>query len=196
MTRLSTLLALVALPLVFSCGDDAAEVFGDAQWQVRCPPGRPMCPQNGDAVDVFGFDGSEGTTATCNISDSGDGTVILDFAVGRGGQLMSVSGVVTGSEGGTVRGNSCRLTVIDDGNNYGGPVEGLCGANEPSEAQPCQIGPIVFDPGAMDGPELRTTIYCSSVASPSNPDLLVRDVTAPMAPSTPASIRVINCPGL
>ena len=155
-----------------------------------------MCPRNGETVDVFNFDGTEGVTATCNIDES-DGTRIVDFTLGpNSGQLMAVSGIVTSTEGGTVRGSSCRITVIDDANNFGGPVEGLCGANAPSEAQPCQIGPITFNAAGEDGPELRTTVLCSHLPSPSNPDLLQRDITRPMAPTEPASIRIVNCPGI
>ena len=156
-----------------------------------------MCPGAGEEVDVFGFDGGEeGVRASCDISETG-AQRIVSFRLGNGlDPSLAVNGIVTGIEGGPVVGDACSLTVIDDGNTYGGVELGRCGANPPSEAAPCQLGPIMFDRNGEDGPEMRTTILCRELPSPANPTILRRDVTRPRDGLTPASIRLINCDGI
>ncbi len=184
------------LILSFSCGGGSSDVFGDAQWQVHCG-GRSMCSRNGLPVDVFEFDGNEGTRADCSIIETDSGDRLVSFTLADGDQLLSVAGFVTSAEGGTVRGENCAVTVIDDSNTYGQNIEhGRCGANPPSESQPCQLGPVTFNRDGMDGPEMTTTLLCDGIAAPANPDLLQRDIIKPMAPGMPAEIRLIHCEGI
>lgn len=182
---------------MLSCGDGMGDVFGDGQWQVRCPVGLAMCPGAGMEVDVFGFDGGEeGVRASCDIRESGDQRIV-SFSLGVGGDpLLAVNGIVTSVAGGNVVGDACRLTVIDDGNTYGGVEQGRCGANPPSAAQPCQLGPIAFNRDGEDGPEMTTSVYCVELPSPANPSILKRDITRPRMTGVPASIRLINCDGI
>ncbi|MEM9067186.1 MAG: hypothetical protein AAGE52_01730 [Myxococcota bacterium] len=196
MKRFALLLSMGLLAV--SCGDGGGKLFADARWQVRCPPGLPMCSRNGDVVDLFAFDGDEGINVSCSATESGEDARIINFTVARGSQpQLSVTGLLTGINGGTVRGESCRVTVLDDGNAYGGTTEGRCGANPPSEAQPCQIGAIEFDEEPETGdPRLSTTIECRNLRAPSNPELLQRDVTFPMMATMPATIGILNCDGI
>lgn len=200
-------ISVVCMPLLASCGSSGSgRVFADAIWQARCPPTLMGCPSDGDPHDVFGFDGDDFTsadgvatgtiTARCSLTELSDGNATLSFTAQVGGQyLVRVNGAVTNFEtGGPVLGAGCSLQIVDDSVTY----QGACGANAPSEAQPCQLGPIVIDPDAEDGRELRTTILCSSIVAPSAPTVLQRDIERgrPEARGTPAPIRFINCGGV
>ncbi len=191
MNRL-VLLALVALGSV-SCGGDGGTMFADARWQVRCPPGFPMCSRAGEPVDIFAYDGDEGVQVSCAANPAGD-SLIINFQVARGSDpSFAVDGLVTGPDGGGVRGGACTVTVVDDGNTF----QGACGPNPPSDAQPCQITSVAFDEEAETGdPRITTRIFCSHIPAPANPMLIQRDVTLPMAPSEPATIAILNCDGI
>lgn len=191
MNRL-VLLALVALGSL-SCDGGGRKLFADARWQVRCPPGFPMCSRAGDPVDIFNFDGDEGAQISCAANPAGD-SLIINFRVARGTDpSLAVDGLVTGPDGGGVRGGACTVTVVDDGNTY----QGACGPNPPSEAQPCQISSVVFDEEPETGdPRITTEIFCDHIASPSNPMLLQRNLTFPMSATEPATVAILNCDGI
>ncbi|HJL32098.1 MAG TPA: hypothetical protein RMI62_23640 [Polyangiaceae bacterium LLY-WYZ-15_(1-7)] len=191
-------LCIGALVTTASCGDGNNNVFADAQWQARCPPGVAGCSFNGDPVDVFNFDGEEDeetgktTVARCSVVDSGE-TRIIGFQVGlgtgAGDPQLSGNGLTTGIDGGRVGGSGCTISVRDDNTIY----TGACGVNEPSAAQPCRVGPIVIDRDAMDGPEMLIPIECRELPSPSGTAVPPRDITFPMMPTQPANLRLINC---
>lgn len=185
------------LLLAASCGEDPG-VFGDAQWQLRCPDGFAGCSRAGTAVDVFDFHGNGGIIATCNVASASADERIVNFSVGigNGAQRLSVDGLLTGAQGGAVRGASCITTIIDDSNTYGGRGFGTCGGGVPGDQQPCQIGNLTIDEDGTDGPEITMTILCRRISAAAAPDTLKRDLVAPDMPNGPATVRLINCPGI
>jgi len=197
MNRLTfTILGASLVGLFASCGGGSSAVFGDAVWQVQCPAGSTGCPMGGDEVNVFNFDGDEGVTAECQVFDGGGDEIIVDLAVGYGRDpRLSITGLVTGTDGGPVRGQSV-VTFTDDSNTYGGGTLGTAGANVPSDAQPCQISDVVVDRAGVDGPEIRFSLLCRSVPAAAAPTRLQRDLTRPRNSTEPAQIRMIFCEGL
>ena len=128
--RLCTLSLLVSAVALTGCPADPA-VWGDAQWQVRCPDGFSGCSRAGDRVDIFNFDGVDGITADCSVRRSGDERVV-DLTVGKGSQRLAITSLLTGATGGAVRAG-CFATIIDDANTYGGRTFGTCGGGVPGE---------------------------------------------------------------
>lgn len=204
-------ISMLCMPLMASCGSSGSgRVFADAIWQARCPSTLMGCASDGDPHDVFGFDGDEFEsvdgvttgllTARCDLvelpDDSGNATLSFRAQVG-GANAYSVevqNAVVNLETGGMLLGSGCFLRLLDDSVTY----QGGCGANAPSEAQPCQLGPVTVDPNGEDGRELRTTILCEALPSPSGPTVFQRDLEQgrDVSRGTPAPIRFINCGGV
>lgn len=179
---------------VLGCGDGTTgTVFGDVQWQVQCPRDLAGCSRNGADNDVFDFDGNNGVRAECALTDLDDGNRALSFTVAKPGVSLSVQSAIVSPAGGVIVSPACRLTVTDDSVTYGGRMQGGCGTNAPSDAQPCQLGPIVFEPNGESGPEVRTSILCDNVAAEVDPTRFIRNVRAPNRPNDPAPVRMINC---
>lgn len=194
------------LPLMLmlvACGGDEVGLFADMQWQVRCPRDLAGCSRNGEPVDVFAGANEPGVSVSCLVQESG-GTRFIRFEVSQGGQRLSVDGLAVPAAGGPVQGTGCNVGVTDDNVTY----TGRCGAGMPTVEQPCQISAVSFvtDPtGVGDegefGPELKMNLACggaanTGVTSASDPMRFRRDVVRSRDGTLPASIRIINCPGL
>jgi hypothetical protein len=203
--RISSFLgaSLAACTLLASCGGGgSSQVFADAIWQVRCPPGLAGCSTPGDQHNVFGFDGEEDgvegnpglVRASCSIDPIADGNVAISFSVQLESATLNVRNAVVPEGGGSILGTGCQVTVIDDSVTY----VGQCGGSVPSDAQPCQIASITMDPRAEDGPTLQASLLCANITSPSDPTIFIRDVERGVGSprGTASPLRFINCAGL
>ncbi|MBX3252171.1 MAG: hypothetical protein KF901_33665 [Myxococcales bacterium] len=189
--------------VLVACGGDQVGLFADMQWQVRCPRDLAGCSRNGEPADVFAGASEPGVNISCLVQESG-ATRFIRFDVSQGGQRLAIDGLAVPVAGGPVQGTGCSVTVVDDSVTY----NGRCGSSPVSVEQPCRVSAVNFiteptgvgDEGEF-GPELKLDLQCggaagSGVTSASDPMRFRRDVYRTREGTTPATIRLINCPGL
>jgi hypothetical protein len=184
-------IACLVLPLG-SCGGGGGKPFADIVWQVRCPEPRMRednCPTNNDPRDINNLHNEDGHIIACDVERRGEQR-ILAFQVFKTGQYgIRAFNVAVARGGGPVQGQ-CSVRVEDDDNVY----VGACGANPPTAAQPCQLGPITF--GTEDGSDgVGFTMICKRLPNMAAGDR-PRDVTRAMDSNAAFSVRMANCRGL
>lgn len=203
--RFSSIFAVASLgcALLAACGGGGGgTVFADAIWQVRCPVGAMACSTSVDQHNIFGFDGQDDgpegdpgvVRARCSLDPATGGNVAVSMSVALGGNSLTIRNALVPEAGGTIIGTGCSTVVVEDSVTY----DGQCGSSAPSDAQPCQIANVTFDPRAADGPTLQTTLLCLNITSPSDRTRFIRDVERgiPSARGTAAPLRFIHCTGL
>lgn len=198
MPRLILVLISIACAVASSaCSDGGSgRAFADMVWQVRCPnPPVPGvgCPSDSMQRDINHLDGEEGHQIACGVSDLPDGRQSFFFRAFHGTDYgIGVQRAIVPAGGGVVSGMSCEMTIIEDDNTY----KGTCGANPPSETQPCQLTGLTFS-RESDGDTVTGTIFCKNVPNEVAPERS-RDVTmaGPGGGGAGFSLRLVNCDGL
>ena len=178
----------------------AGPLFADIQYATRCEA-TLGCAGTIDH-DICGFDDAEpceegepSPSLSCTVIE-GDATRVIHFNAQQGGgssiAVTDLAVIVTG--GSPSLGGACHVTVQEGASTY----SGSCGADAPSEAQPCQISDVEFLDDAGN-PTVTARMLCQFLENEANPALEI-EVTAigagPTPAGTPARIRLANCAGM
>lgn len=193
---------LLALGLA-GCGDpNAGALFADIQYATRCemaatphcggPKNRDVCGiDNGDTCE----DGVASPSLSCSVQEQEDGTRVVSFGAQQGSDFsIAVNQAVFAPGSSSAGGAGCTVTLTEGANRY----RGDCGANPPSEAQPCQINAVRFY-DEMGNPTIEGAIFCQGLENQANPMLTLEVTQVGSTPSnemTPGRFIFQNCDGL
>lgn len=201
---------LAIVPLLLSgCQDAAGPVIADVAYQVTCTgtPGANCVPSmiTGRKWDYVQEDGKEvvdglGTVlgtlnARCRASGVAPGILQLSMRAEVDGEYIEIDGLRLNEDDGSFAGGTCRVTVFDGDNLYGGSTIGVCSDATPTSATPCQVTSSTFDRDASDGPSVELRMFCTQLGNASQPSSQV-SLRDSQAAANPAIIRFANCSGL
>ena len=192
MRGFATLVGLGSLALgLGGCSNDGGPLAVEARWVLSCPVGDICSPSAAHVVQ--GEEGDPGLVVTCSAVDVGNGlrAVSLEIVDGVTRGKLALRNIIF-DEIGTVQPTSgCQVRVEEGVNVYDNAA---CGPTVPSDAQPCQIGNFVLDPGAPEGPSFSTTVLCRGLT---NAAASRRDLTSPdyVAGGAPVDLHFANCEG-
>ncbi|MCS6799679.1 MAG: hypothetical protein NZ898_14395 [Myxococcota bacterium] len=194
MGRRTASLAMFAASFVGCGGSDPPPLFADMQWQVQCRVmgGCSGIPQR----SINHLDGEEGHEIECSATRAGAERIVTFSGYGRGFGL-EVRSARFNPAGSSVLGQA--LVRVEEGGNR---FEGYAGGTTPSDDQPCRLGNMRVS-NEPDGVTLFAELLCVNIPSPAARTLR-REVTFPGAvygpdgahAAPPATIRIVNCPGL
>lgn len=206
--KISRSACLCVLLFAFSCADSNGTVAVDANYNLTCPDGSvagcgSLAPETClGSVGQRSIVGSRGDVACngdvldvkCEAIERPDGRtfIALEAYVVRPAtedeppvdQFAITLDAILGND--SVE-DTCEVTIIEDGLDYGGIVTGACGVEPPSVAQPCQITNVSTEGGGVEF-DLECEALLSSTTT------LGFDVGA--VRGGPARIRFSNCTGL
>jgi len=196
---ITSLLALVPGSLVGCGGDDPSPLFADVQWQIQC---RCMGMCSGiPGRDINHLDGEEGHRVACEVFSRGDRSVLTASAFQGSSYGIEIRDAEFPPGGGPVSGSGCTVRVVESGNEY----RAACGANPPSESQPCRISELMETEDEDGNPQIQGKLVCAGLPATAG-SMTVRELTFPRASvdSTmcpfptpdPAQFRFVNCRGL
>jgi hypothetical protein len=174
--------------------------YGIMSWKMRCPNPTTLpdscamgCSEGLDRI-VDGFDGENGNTVRCTVTESSDRTQrILNFRlVSSTGQSVAFQNVAVPFDGGSALSGVVRLR---EDNEY----EGAAGDVEPSGTSPCQVRNVRFFRDEMSGdPTIEGEVRCQFMRS--DADIrLCRGLSASGgsgAAMSPARFTIYGCTGL
>lgn len=169
--------------LIASCSEDPVPASANIAWRVRCDI-EGGCSRNEDH-EIRHTNGEDGNQVSCSITDGGGMASVFFRAYFSDEYGIQVRNLTVPSSGGSAIGTSCRVTVLEQSEDY----VGTCGSGVPSDAQPCRIREVVLDGSTVSG-----KLICSGL--PSDADLaLKREVTAPGpgAAGTEVDFMFENC---
>ena len=206
--KVSRLSCLLMPMLALSCASNDSTVRVVAEWNLSCPADTdvdcgsfadpPTClREDEDGVVAPGWRsivGSNGETActgdpivaSCEAIDRMDGRTVVFLEVNVGDEFaLDIRGATVDSDDGSMEDSACFVTVTEDSAIYGGMATGVCGTDEPSMEQPCQLSNITTGGGVVEFDLECESLISSAVAG--------FDVGA-IGPG-PATIRFENCSG-
>ena len=195
--RISRLLCLLAALFALSCAESGGTVSVDAMYNLTCPDGSAvgcgsLAPDTClGPVGQRSIVGSRGeTTCTgevldvrCEALERPDGRTFVALEAYVGDQFAFTLDAILGN--GSVE-DTCQVTIVEDGADYGGRVTGACGSASPSVDQPCQIANV-----STEGGEVVFDLQCQSLLS--SISALGFDVGA--VGGGPTTIRFSTCTG-
>jgi hypothetical protein len=173
--------------------------YGIMSWKMRCP-NPTMLPDNcamgcSEGLDRFvdSFDGENGNTVRCTVTESSDRTQrILNFRlVSSTGQSVAFQNVAVPFDGGSALSGVVRLR---EDNEYAGAAGGV----EPSVTSPCQVQNVHFLQNESGDPIIRGEVRCQFMRSDADMRLC-RGLSAPGgsgAAMSPARFTIDGCTGL
>ncbi|MDQ3030956.1 MAG: hypothetical protein M3Y87_00945 [Myxococcota bacterium] len=187
---LATTIALGALAA--GCGDSGpAGTYASLTWTIRCET-MGMCSSYPNR-DVDGFHGENGVRIACNVTET-ETTRTLTFSAYASNYGIQMQNAQFSRGGGTPAGTDCRISVLEDTNNF----VGACGGSPPTEVQPCQVNNVQFTTDEEGRSLIRGNIFCVGL-SPSAAPNIDRELTAPgtglAAPTTPMQFDLYDCAG-
>ena len=166
--KICRIACLSAALFAISCADGPATVAVDATYNLTCPDGNaadcgslatpPPCLSEGaDGASVPGrrsIVGVRGDTACngdvldvkCEAIERPDGRTFIALEAYVGDEFALTLDAILGN--GSVE-DTCEVTIIEDGADYGGMATGACGTASPSIDQPCQITNVSTEGGAV-----------------------------------------------
>jgi len=171
--KMSRFMCVLVSLLAVSCADSGGPVGVDAQWTLTCPDDvgcttpAQTCLGTGNQRSIVGQHG-QGTCAndpiiaSCEAVNRSDGTrlVFLEANVGDA-FAFELRGATIDSGDGTREPAACVVTIMEDGDAYGGiEMLGACGDDPPSVDQPCQLLNV-----ETSGNEVAFDLDCSSLMS-------------------------------
>jgi hypothetical protein len=180
-----------------ACAESGGTVSVDASYNLTCPDGGAAgcgslapdtCLGSVGQRSIVGERGE--TTCTgdvldvrCEAVERPDGRTFISLEAYVGDDFAFVLDAILGNE--SVE-DTCEVTIIEDGADYGGLVTGACGAASPSVDQPCQITNV-----SAEGDEVVFDLQCAALLSSTSG--LGFDVGA--VGGGPTTIRFGNCSG-
>jgi hypothetical protein len=194
-SMLLVILAVIGGATFAACSDPGPSgLFIDLQFRLRCIA-MGGCVGFSDR-NVLGYNGQDGLRLTCSVNET-DANRTLTFSASGRDYGISMTNAVFARAGGSPSGTGCTLSVTDsmDGNTY----MGICGASDPSEAQPCKVSGVTFGVDAPTGrPLISGNIYCQGI-SPSAAPGIDRELTGPGntidAQTSPVRFNLYDCAG-
>lgn len=180
----SLLLSLLGLSAL-SCSDlDAAPLFVDIQYQVRCVNCQPIADHD-EPRNITVLDGEAGFTVRCRYFRK-DGDRIVTFS----SQFMDEEGT-SNNYSVEIReanmdafdpGSACEVSVTEGANEY----LGKCTSRRPNEATPCRLE-FEFEAGIITG-----SLLCMDVTNRANMQTS-RHVTKPGEDDEAAPFEIHGC---
>jgi hypothetical protein len=155
-------IACVSIALfALSCAEGSGTVRVDVEYNLTCPDGNTVgCGSLAEETclgpvgqrSIVGMRGDIACTGDaldvrCESVDRPDGRrfVALEAYVGDGFAFLVDAIVGDGSVE-----DVCRVTIIEDGADYGGLATGVCGLDAPSVDQPCQLSNVTTEGGVVE----------------------------------------------
>lgn len=175
--------------LVASCAsEDAAPLYVDATYQLRCIDCSPRVPDD-PVRDIQVLDGERGFTVECNVNDAG-GKKELTFSAKYVDATSSSKNyelkISQARYEGKDPGSDCEVSVAESANRY----VGKCTAGTPTATEPCQLS------FKIDGDIVKGSVFCDKIPNPSTSPQTVRYLVAPFETTEPVKFEVHGCPGL
>lgn len=152
------------LPLLaLSCADSEGPVIVDASWNLTCPSSssaecaswaEDTCLGDFGSRTIAGAHGEISCTdepiiATCEVVERDELTVI-NLKASVGGFAFELKGAAAETAPGAEEQTVCLVTITEEGVDYGRTVIlGVCGREEPSVEQPCQISNVIAEAGVI-----------------------------------------------
>jgi hypothetical protein len=208
--KFSHLACLLGSILVLSCADGDGTVRVVAEWNLSCPADTdvdcgsladpPTCLREDDegAVvatgwrSIVGLSGDPACTgdkifASCEVIEQQNGATLVFLEADAGDDFaFELRGARVDLNDGSMPESACYVTITEDGAMYGGMATGVCGTDEPSMEQPCQLSNITIGGGVVEFDLECVSLISSAVAG--------FDVGA-IGPG-PTTIRFENCTGI
>jgi hypothetical protein len=183
--------------LALACAETGGTVSVDASYNLTCPDGSAagcgsLAPDTClGSVGQRSITGKRGDTACtgdvldvrCEAVERPDGRTFIALEAYVGDDFAFTLDAILGNE--SVE-DTCEVTIIEDGADYGGLVTGFCGDAPPSVDQPCQITNL-----SAEGDEVVFDLQCAALLSSTSG--LGFDVGA--VGGGPTTIRFDNCSG-
>jgi hypothetical protein len=169
--NISRIACLSTALFALSCAETTGGVTVDATYNLTCPDGSAagcgaLAPDTClGSVGQRSIVGSQGATActgdylavACEAVDRPDGRRFIALEAFVGDEFAFALDAILGD--GSVE-DTCHITIIEDGADYGGRVTGGCGTEPPSVDQPCQLTNVSTEGGAVE-----FDIECESLLS-------------------------------
>lgn len=207
--KVSRLSCLLVSMLVLSCADTDNTVRVSAEWNLSCPADTdvdcgsfadpPTCLREDEEGvvgpgwrSIVGSSGDSACTgdnifASCEVVEQQNGATLVFLEADAGDDFaFQLRGARVDLDDGSMPESACYVTITEDGATYGGMVTGVCGTDEPSMQQPCQLSNITVGGGVVE-----FDLECESLISAAVAGF---DVGA-IGPG-PTTIRFENCTGI
>ncbi len=202
-TTLTLLLVLSAALALFAgaCNNTTPpRLYATMAWKMRCPDATDFLPPANCAMGctegmdrlIDNFAGVDGTSVTCNVTQTATSR-ILNFRLGNpAGQSVSFQNVAVPLGGGSALSGTVRFR---EDNEY----TGVAGATVPSNSQPCQISNVTFFAEEESGdPTIRGYVVCDLMRADADMRIC-RGLSMPGGSAVamdPAEFTIYGCPGL
>lgn len=194
----SAMVTLAVLSALAGCNNqNAARIYVDVNWKLRCEPtpiptGLNCMAGCTEGVDrsINGYSSDPGVRISCNVTETAADRFINFTIQNASGQSLSFENVQVPRGGGSALSGNVRL---NDGNEY----VGAAGGASPSNAQPCQVSAVAFarDPETGDS-HLTGQVVCQTMRAPAS-NMLCRGLSAAgPSPTLPAQFSIFACRGL
>lgn len=175
--------------LASSCSsEDAAPLYLDAQYQLRCVDCTPRVPDE-PVREIQALDGEQGFEIECFVSGHGDqkeltmsGKYVDPAQSSKSYEFRIARARYKGND----PGSACQVRILESGNKYAGK----CTSGTPTHDEPCEVH---FE---RDGDIVNGSVFCNNIPNPSTSPETTRHVVAPHETDQPVKFEIHGCTGL